>query len=73
MLSTKFVPEIQRAKDNFVDVIKNVQSQTFEQSRPKARATKLVEFSPIRRLFTMGVFPKLTEVARNFGAAFVSR
>jgi hypothetical protein len=36
------------------------------------RVTRLAEFSPIGRLFTLGGFLKITEVAHSFGDFFPS-
>jgi hypothetical protein len=37
------------------------------------RVTRLGEFSPIGRLFTLGSFLKITKVAHIFGASFFPR
>jgi hypothetical protein len=37
-----------------------------------ARVTRLGDFSPIGRLFTLGLFTKITKVAQMFGLIFTT-
>jgi hypothetical protein len=53
-------------KNSLLKKIKFRQQSLREQNR----VTRLDEFSPLGRLFTLGIFLKITEVGQNFCATF---